>query len=207
MNDSYRAGSRRLQDRYDTRRLADRIDERFLSRGVIDDADRAFIERMDMFFLATADAEGRPQCSYKGGDPGFVRVLDERTVAFPNYDGNGMYLSMGNLLENPHVGMLFVDFVAARPSRLRLNGIASIDERDELLPAYPGAQFVVRVKATQVFPNCPRYIHRMALVERSRFVPRARLQAPVPDWKRSSWACDVLPASDAARAAGRTREP
>jgi predicted pyridoxine 5'-phosphate oxidase superfamily flavin-nucleotide-binding protein len=205
VNESYHAGSRRLQDRYDTRRLADRIDERFLSRGVIDDADRAFIERMDMFFLATADAEGRPQCSYKGGDPGFVRVVDERTVAFPNYDGNGMYLSMGNVLENPHVGMLFVDFVAARPSRLRLNGVASIDEHDELLPAYRGAQFVVRVEATQVFPNCPRYIHRMALVERSRFVPRARKPAPVPDWKRSSWACDVLPESDPARSAGGGR--
>ena len=125
MSSAYHEGSRRLQDRFDTRRLADRLDERFLARPVIDAEDRAFIERMDMFFLATADAEGHPQCSYKGGDPGFVRVLDERTVAFPNYDGNGMYLSMGNVLENHHVGMLFIDFVAARPSRLRLNGIAS----------------------------------------------------------------------------------
>ena len=115
----YHAGSRKLQDRFDTRRLADRLDEKFLSRPTIDAGDRAFIERMDMFFLATADADGRPQCSYKGGDPGFVRVLDERTVAFPNYDGNGMYLSMGNLLVNPHVGMLFIDFVSTRPSRLR----------------------------------------------------------------------------------------
>lgn len=198
MSASYHTGSRRLQDRFDTRRLADRLDEKFLSRSLIDEADQAFIERMDMFFLATADAGGRPQCSYKGGDPGFVRVLDEHTVAFPNYDGNGMYLSMGNLLENPHVGMLFIDFVAARPSRLRLNGIATIDEHDELVPAYPGAQFVVRVRVTQVFPNCPRYIHRMALVERSRFVPRAHEAPPVPEWKRSSWACDVLPAGDPA---------
>jgi uncharacterized protein len=199
MSSPYHGGSRSLQDRFDTRRLADRLDERFLSRPVIDAEDRAFIERMDMFFLATADADGRPQCSYKGGDPGFVRVLDERTVAFPNYDGNGMYLSMGNLLLNPHVGMLFIDFLSGRPSRLRLNGIASIDEHDPLLEHYPGPQFVVRVKATQVFPNCPRYIHRMALVERSRFVPRARRDAPIPDWKRSDWACDVLPESDPAR--------
>jgi hypothetical protein len=198
MSGFYRAGARRLQDRFDTRRLADRIEDRLVSRGVIDDEGRAFIERMDMFFLATADADGRPQCSYKGGDPGFVRVLDDRTVAFPNYDGNGMYLSMGNLLENPHVGMLFVDFTALRPSRMRLNGIASIKQHDELLPSYPGAQFVVRVRATEVFPNCPRYIHRMALVERSRFVPRASAPAPTPEWKRSSWACDVLPARDSA---------
>jgi hypothetical protein len=126
-------------------------------------------------------------------------VLDERTVAFPNYDGNGMYLSIGNLLENPQVGLLFIDFVSARPSRLRLGGVASIDEQDELISRYPGAQFIVRVRATQVFPNCPRYIHRMALVERSRFVPRADRQTPIPDWKRSDWACDVLPHGDPAR--------
>ncbi|MBV9312121.1 MAG: pyridoxamine 5'-phosphate oxidase family protein [Solirubrobacterales bacterium] len=201
MSSTYNDGARELQDQFDTRRLADRIDEKFLTRPAIDEGDRQFIERMDMFFLATADAEGRPQCSYKGGDPGFVRVLDERTVAFPNYDGNGMYLSMGNVLENPHVGMLFIDFVSARPSRLRLNGIASIDQSDPLLGSYPGAQFVVRVEATQVFPNCPRYIHRMELVERSRFVPHVDHQAPVPDWKRAEWACDVLPANDPARGA------
>ncbi len=199
MSSPYHEGARRLQDQFDTRRLADRLDERLLSRSSIDDDDRAFIERMDMFFLATADAEGRPQCSYKGGEPGFVRVLDERTVAFPNYDGNGMYLSMGNVLENPHVGMLFIDFTAKRPSRLRLNGTASIHEHDELVSDYPGAQFIVRVHATQVFPNCPRYIHRMALVERSRFVPRADHEPPVPDWKQTEWACDVLPAGDPAR--------
>jgi len=199
MSAPYHDGSRRLQDRFDTRRLADRLDERFLRRAEIDDADRAFIERMDMFFLATADAEGRPQCSYKGGEPGFVRVLDATTIAFPNYDGNGMYLSMGNLAVNPHVGLLFVDFTAARPARLRLNGIASVDDHDPLTKTYPGAQFVVRVRATQVFPNCPRYIHRMALVERSRFVPQADREPPVPDWKRTSWACDVLPADDPAR--------
>jgi hypothetical protein len=202
MSSRYHAGSRQLQDRFDTRRLADRLDERFVSRSGIDDDDRRFIERMDMFFLATADADGRPQCSYKGGDPGFVRVLDERAVAFPNYDGNGMYLSMGNVLENPHVGMLFIDFVSPRPARLRLNGVASIDRDDELRAHYPGAQFVVRVRATQVFPNCPRYIHRMELVERSRFVPHADEETPVPDWKRTEWACDVLPRDDPARGRG-----
>jgi predicted pyridoxine 5'-phosphate oxidase superfamily flavin-nucleotide-binding protein len=199
MEPTYHDGSRRLQDRFDTRRLADRLDERFIQREAIEPEDREFIERMDMFFLATADADGRPQCSYKGGDPGFVRVLDEHTVAFPNYDGNGMYLSMGNLLVNPHVGMLFVDFVSERPSRLRLNGVASVDEDDELMAACPEAQFIVRVKATEVFPNCPRYIHRMALVERSRFVPRSDCETPVPGWKRTDWARDVLPKGDPAR--------
>ena len=202
MTGLYHEASRRLQDRYDTRRLADRLEERYFDDAIIGPSDREFIERMDMFFLATADAEGRPQCSYKGGAPGFVRVLDERTIAFPNYDGNGMYLSAGNMAVNPHVGLLFIDFCAARPSRLRLNGVASIHEQDELLDSYPEAQFVMRVRTTQVFPNCPRYIHRMALVERSRFVPVGGQETPVPDWKRTEWACDVLPAGDPARQEG-----
>src|SRR3954462_10431633 len=180
MASTYHGRSRRLQDRFDTRRLADRIDERFVQRGVIEPDDRAFIERMDMFFLATADAEGRPQCSYKGGDPGFVKVLDEHTVAFPNYDGNGTYLSMGNLLVNPHVGLLFIDFTAQRPSRLRVNGRAALVDET----ARPGAQFTVSVTVDEVFPNCPRYIHRMTLVERSHFVPQPDAEPPVPDWKR-----------------------
>lgn len=195
---SYNTGSRKLQDEFDTRRLADRLDERFVQRGHIDAEDKAFIERLDMFFLATADAEGRPQCSYKGGDPGFVRVLDPQTVAFPNYDGNGMYLSMGNVLVNPHVGMLFVDFTGDPPRRLRINGTATIDGRDPLAAEWERAQFVVRVHATEVFPNCPRYIHRMELVERSKFVPRSDCAPPVPPWKRTEWARDVLPAGDPA---------
>jgi predicted pyridoxine 5'-phosphate oxidase superfamily flavin-nucleotide-binding protein len=193
---TYHDGSRRLQDRFDTRRLADRLDE-VKVRDFIDERDRAFVESCDMFFIATADAEGRPNCSYKGGEPGFVRVVDERTIAFPNYDGNGMYLSMGNALVNPHVGLLFISFESGR--RMRLNGDASIDERDELMGAYPDAQFVVRVRAREVFPNCPRYIHRYELVERSRFVPKADAPPPVPDWKRSDWAHDVLPEGDPAR--------
>jgi predicted pyridoxine 5'-phosphate oxidase superfamily flavin-nucleotide-binding protein len=197
----YHDASRTFQDRFDTRRLADRIEER-LVRDWMDDDDRAFVERQDMFFLATADADGRPQCSYKGGDPGFVRVLDERTVAFPNYDGNGMYLSLGNLVENPHVGMLFISFTDEHPKRLRLNGLASIDEHDPLLAEWPEAQLVVRVRATEVFPNCPRYIHRMQLVQRSRFVPREACETPVPDWKRREWSHDALPAIDPARRAG-----
>jgi predicted pyridoxine 5'-phosphate oxidase superfamily flavin-nucleotide-binding protein len=192
----YHEGSRALQDRFDTRRLADRLADR-LWTDTIDEGDRAFIESADMFFLATADEQGRPNCSYKGGDPGFVRVLDERTIAFPNYDGNGMYLSMGNLSRNPHVGLLFIDF--ERGHRMRLNGDASIDMDDPLGEEWPEAQFIVRVRAREVFPNCPRYIHRMRRLEWSEFVPREGCETPVPDWKRSDWAHDVLPANDPAR--------
>jgi predicted pyridoxine 5'-phosphate oxidase superfamily flavin-nucleotide-binding protein len=191
----YHEGSRRLQDRFDTRRLADRL-EQVKVTDAIGPEDRAFIEGMDMFFLATADEYGRPTCSYKGGDPGFVRVLDERTIAFPSYDGNGMFLSAGNLLVQPEVGLLFISFERRR--RLRVNGTASIDPDDELMAAYEGAQLVVRVRVREVFPNCPRYVHRYELVERSRFVPRAGAEPPVPDWKRRDWARDVLPAGDPA---------
>jgi len=193
---SYHDGNRLLQDRFDTRRLADRIDERLVD-DIIDADDKVFIESLDMFFLATADEQGHPNCSYKGGEPGFVRVLNEHTVAFPNYDGNGMYLSAGNILVNPNVGMLFIDFERGR--RLRLNGVASVDEHDELMEHYPEAQFVVRVRAHEVFPNCPRYIHKYRLVKRSRFVPKAGCPTPVPGWKRFEWARDVLPTNDPAR--------
>ena len=192
---NYNDGSRGYQDRFDTRRLADRIDDR-LVRDWIDDDDRAFIGRCDMLFLATADAEGRPQCSYKGGEPGFVRVVDEHTIAFPNYDGNGMYLSAGNALVNPHVGLLFISFVERK--RMRLNGVAEHVNDDPLLAEFPEAQFLWRVRAHEVFPNCPRYIHRYELVERSHFVPKTGCNTPVPDWKRREWARDVLAADDPA---------
>ena len=191
----YHDGNRKLQDRFDTRRLADRIEDRIV-RDRIDDDDRAFIEARDMFFIATTDDEGQPQCSYKGGDLGFVRVLDDHTIAFPVYDGNGMFLTAGNLLVNPRVGLLFIDFEGRK--RMRLNGTASVDDADPLLAAYPEAQLVVRVHATEVFPNCPRYIHEYRLVQRSRFVPKDECETPVPQWKRSEWAHDVLPEQDPA---------
>ena len=201
MSDLYHEHDRKLQDRFDTRRLADRIEGRMISDR-LDDEDRALIEHADMFFLATVDHRGYPTCSYKGGDPGFVRVLDERTIAFPNYDGNGMYLSMGNVARDGKVGLLFVDW--QKPTRMRIHGDASIDESDPLRATYPEAQFVVRVRVREVFPNCPRYIHRHALVERSRFVPHAGVSTPVPDWKRSEWASDVLPHDDADRRGDRS---
>ncbi len=199
MAQGFHAGSRSLQDRFDTRALADRIDGLLVS-DVIGESDRVFIEARDMFFLASADADGRPTCSYKGGEPGFVRVLDEHTVAFPSYDGNGMFLSVGNIVLNPAVGLLFLDL--ERGHRMRLEGTASVDLADPLRADYPEAQLVVRVVARAVYPNCPRYIHRYELVERSRFVPQRDCLTPVPEWKRSDWAVDVLPSDDPARDPG-----
>ncbi len=188
----YHDGNRQFQDRFDTRRLADHLTGRVTE--TIGESQKEFIEKADMFFLATCDHRGLPTCSYKGGDPGFVRVLDERWLAFPNYDGNGKFQSMGNLLKNPNVGMLFVDFEGQQ--RLRLQGIATILDDDELLSQYPEAQFMIRVQATEVYTNCPRYVHKYQLVERSVFVPRQGLETPVPEYKNREDLQEFLPARD-----------
>jgi len=192
----YHDGSRRLQDSFDTRRLADRLEE-VIAHRAFTDGERAFIESRSMFFLATADVAGHPDCSYKGGRPGFVRVVDAQTLAFPSYDGNGMFKSLGNILVNPHVGLLFIDFES--PRRLRVNGRASVREDDPLRADFVGAQLVVRVEADAIFPNCPRYIHKMALVEESTYAPCEGHTPPVPEWKTRPVFREVLPPGDPAR--------
>jgi predicted pyridoxine 5'-phosphate oxidase superfamily flavin-nucleotide-binding protein len=196
MADFYGDESRKLQERFGARRLADSVQR--LVHDALTPADAAVVEAADMFFLATVDAQGRPSCSYKGGDPGFVRVLDPRQLAFPSYDGNGMFLSMGNALATGQVGLLFIDF--EQQTRMRLNGTATLsdDPADPLLAAWPEAQLVVRVAIREVFPNCPRYVHRYQRAERSAFVPRAGCTTPVPAWKRADWAKDSLPEGDPA---------
>jgi predicted pyridoxine 5'-phosphate oxidase superfamily flavin-nucleotide-binding protein len=187
---------RSLQDRFDTRRLADRLDER-LGRVAFSDDDRAFIASRTMFFLATSNAAGEPDCSYKGGDAGFVRITADDELAFPSYDGNGMFRSLGNVAVNAAVALLFIDF--EQPRRLRVNGLASLHFDDPLRGEFAGAQLVVRVRARRIFPNCPRYIHRLQVVEPSPYVPRTDETPPVPKWKRFDAFRDVLPAGDPAR--------
>ena len=194
-------GERELQRRFDSERLAEAIRTRSV-HDTVDERDRAFIERMDMFFLATVDARGNADCSYKGGDPGFIRVLDEHTLAFPSYDGNGQFMSGGNIATNGKVGMLFIDW--ERQNRMRVNGTASIDFDDPLLAEYPEAQFVVRVRAEEVFPNCPRYIHKMQMVERSRFVPKEACETPDAEWKDHFE--EILPADQRARRQAKASE-
>lgn len=191
-------GAREVQDRFDTRRLADAISSRTVHDSLTEN-DRAFIERMDMFFIASEGANGNLDCSYKGGEPGFVRVLDDHTIAFPNYDGNGQFMTAGNILETGKVGLLFIDF--QNQWRMRLNGTASIDFDDPLRSHWPEAQFVVRVHAEEVFPNCPRYIHKMEVVERSVFVPQVGCETPDPDWK--DYFEDALPEEQKQRRAAR----
>ncbi len=189
----YHDGMRQLQDARETRPLADRL-QQVTVRSEFTDEDRAFIQASAMVFVATADAQGQPDCSYKGGLPGFVRVLDERTLAFPDYDGNGMYRSWGNVLVNPQVGLLFMDFERAK--RIRVNGRAQVAQDDPLLQEFPGAVLIIRVTATHIFPNCPRYLHKMALVEHSVYAPRPDYTPPVPAWKTFDAFRDSLPGRD-----------
>jgi predicted pyridoxine 5'-phosphate oxidase superfamily flavin-nucleotide-binding protein len=176
----YHEGNRRLQDQFESRRIADRLAEVTLRTAFSDD-DKAFIEAAPFFFLATADAQGRPDCSFKGGMPGFVRVVGPSELAFPDYDGNGMFKSLGNVLVNPHIGLLFIA-MGEKPKRLRVNGEAVISRDDPLMQTFVGAQMLVRVKARAIFPNCPRYIPK-AEGEPSQYSPRANYDPPEPAWK------------------------
>ena len=196
MSSLYGPIHRTLQERFDTRRLADNVEKRVVLTEIPPEH-KTFIESRDMFFLSTIDHQGRPTVSYKGGDPGFVRVLDNKTIAFPCYDGNGMFYSMGNVLGNNQVGLLFVNF--EKPHRLRVQGIASVDDNDPLLKDYAEAQLVVRVTVSEVFRNCPRYVHRYNKVTASEYVPRAERKTPLAGWKRVDDVQASLSAKDRAR--------
>jgi uncharacterized protein len=177
----YHDGNRRLQDEFDSRRISDRLEEK-LTRTVFTADDKAFIEGAIYFFLSTADDEGRPDCSFKGGPAGFVRVTGDSELAFPDYDGNGMFKSLGNLLVNANVGLLFID-LHDRPRRIRVNGSATVSREDPLLAETVGAQLIVRVQARAIFPNCPRYIPKLQLVEPSVYVPQPGCEPVEPAWK------------------------
>jgi uncharacterized protein len=180
MTINYHEGHRRLQDQFDSRRIADRLDE-VTARTAFTDDDKTFIEGRLFFFVATASTAGYPTCNFKGGAPGFVRVIAPDVLTFPDYDGNGMFLSLGNIAGNPQVGLLFIDF--ERPKRLRVDGEASVSSDDPLIGRTVGAQLIVRVKARAIYPNCPRYIPKMQLIERSIYAPRAGVDPPEPAWK------------------------
>jgi predicted pyridoxine 5'-phosphate oxidase superfamily flavin-nucleotide-binding protein len=177
----YHDGNRRLQDEFESRRIADRLEEK-LTRTAFTDDDKAFIESVPYFFVATADAQGRPDCSFKGGLPGFVRVTAPSELAFPDYDGNGMFKSLGNVAVNASVGLLFIA-LHDKPRRLRINGTAKVSRDDPLLAKTVGAQLIVRVEAHAIFPNCPRYIPTMQLTEPSVYAPRSGCDPVEPAWK------------------------
>jgi uncharacterized protein YndB with AHSA1/START domain/predicted pyridoxine 5'-phosphate oxidase superfamily flavin-nucleotide-binding protein len=195
LSDIYGEQHRAVQEAFGVTKLANRLRDLIVADELSDDQQR-FIAGRDMFFLTTVDQRGYPTCSYKGGDRGFVRVLDKKTLVFPSYNGNGMFLSMGNLTANPKVGLLFIDF--ERPDRIRVHGTATARRDDPLIGEFAGAELLVRVAISEVFVNCPRYIHRYRRIASSKYVPQAGCQAPLPAWKRVDLVQDALPDRDRA---------
>lgn len=186
-----------LQTAFGTEKLANFLDEHHV-HGSLTDEDKAFIAGRDMFFLSSVDPDGNPTVSYKGGAPGFVRIIGDRQLAFPGYDGNGMFLSMGNIAGQGRVGLLFIDFET--PNRLRLQGMARIVRQDPLIDAFPEAQYLVFVDVAKAWVNCPRYIHTYRKVAQSKYVPEPSKTTPMAGWKKLDMVQDVLPEHEQARA-------
>jgi predicted pyridoxine 5'-phosphate oxidase superfamily flavin-nucleotide-binding protein len=187
----YHEGNRALQDAFGSRALADRLDEK-LRHDRFTEADAAFIAAQPFFFLATADADGRPDCSFKGGPPGFAYVAAPDLLVFPDYDGNGMFKSLGNIAANPHVGLLFIA-MGEKAGRLRVNGRAEVVTEDPAMAHMPGAQLLVKVTPADIFPNCPRYIPRMTTEAPSPYAPAADAEPLEPKWKAFPDFADVVP--------------
>jgi predicted pyridoxine 5'-phosphate oxidase superfamily flavin-nucleotide-binding protein len=187
----YHEGNCELQARFGSIALANRLLEK-THRTAFTEADKAFIESLPFFFLATADAHGQPDCSFKGGAPGFAKVLAPDLLIYPDYDGNGMFKSLGNVRSNPQVGLLFIA-MTERPKRLRVLGTAELSFDDPLLANVPGGQILVRIRPSHVFPNCPRYIPDLKGDAPSVYVPEAGRTPVEPKWKGSPDFKDVVP--------------
>jgi uncharacterized protein len=170
-----------LQNQFNSRKLADLMDQG-ISREALTEDDQAFIASRDMFFLSSVDPEGMPTVSYKGGPVGVVSVINDQTLGFPGYDGNGMFYSAGNIVGQGKVGLLFIDFET--PHRLRVQGTATYHRNYPLIENYPEAQYFITVQISRIWQNCPRYIHRYQKIEPSKYVPGQCEITPLASWKR-----------------------
>ena len=197
MEQFYTEAQRSLQDEFFTRELAERIKEAVVTEELSDDQ-AAFIQSRNMFYLSTVDEQGYPSCSYKGGDTGFVRVVDPKTILFPSYDGNGMFMSVGNIQAKSKVGLLFIDFQT--PQRIRVRGEARCIKEGPILKSYPGANLVIELIVSNVWVNCPRYIRQMNLAEQSPYVPEKDGTIPLALWKRVDLVQDVITDEDRKKA-------
>ena len=193
MSNLYGEQHRKLQHEFDTEKLANSVLTNIVSEELADEH-KGFIASRDMFFLSTVDHRGYPTCSYKGGSAGFVKILDSKTLAFPSYDGNGMFLSIGNISAYSKIGMLFIDFET--PHRVRIHGTALAETNSNLLDQFPGAEVIVTVNITEVFINCTRYIHKYKRVESSKYVPQSNCRVPLAQWKRIDNLQNSLPMRD-----------
>jgi len=159
---TFHLGEQAAQQRWQTAELWDSARKARLLWDHIPEPFQARIEGAPFFFLATSSPDGRCDCSFKGGGPGLIRVLDARRFAFPDFDGNGAFMSLGNILLNPQVGCLFIDF--SDGARLRVNGRASVHEDGPVAALFPEHRRVVLVDIEQVVPNCPQHIPRLQLI-------------------------------------------
>lgn len=162
-----------------------------IAHDSLTDDDKAFITSRDMFFLSSVDPDGMPTVSYKGGPIGLVSVIDDKTLGFPGYDGNGMFYSAGNILGQGKVGLLFIDFET--PHRVRVQGNASYHKQHPLMANYPEAQYFITVAIARIWQNCPRYIHRYQRIEPSKYVPGVCTKTPLASWKRIDLVQDLIP--------------
>lgn len=185
-----------LQEHFESRPLAEAL-EAVIVVSELDEQHAGLISTRDFFFLSTVTADGSPTVSYKGGDAGIVTIVDNKTLAFPMYDGNGMFLTMGNIAETAKIGMLFIDFET--PNRVRVQATASLHHDDALLAEYPGAISIVRASIDEVFVNCARYIHKHERVATSPYVPDENGDQPLPKWKRIDMLQPVMSPTDQAR--------
>ena len=187
----YGAGARALQDAFDSRRIADVLNE-FTVHGQLNGDDIDLIQAQSTVWISTVDADGWPDVSYKGGDVGFVEVVDATELRIPSYDGNGMWRTLGNIVDDGRIALLFID--VDRPWRMRIHGRATVSVEPADIERHHGAQAVIIVRVGRVFPNCGRYIHRNG--EISKFVPRLDHAPPIPNWKRIDGLRPMLPARD-----------
>lgn len=201
MSSMFHEGQRALQDTYGGRAVADRL-EQHRKRSTFADEDRKFIEGANFFFLATAYGDS-VDCSFKGGLPGFVKIIGPSELCWPDYDGNRMYRSLGNISKSPAVGLLFISFdkpnepiPPSETRRLRVNGGARIvdagPELDELKKLATNAKRFVVVTVKDIFTNCHRYLPDMAVNEQSIYSPRPGYTPPQPEWKSRDYIKDVL---------------
>ncbi|GAB5467745.1 MAG: hypothetical protein Kilf2KO_07750 [Rhodospirillales bacterium] len=189
----FHEGMQALQDRFDGRRVAEAIARNRRHYDFWDD-ERAWIEAAQFFFIASTWGD-YVDCNIKSGDPGFVKIVGPGLLEYPEYDGNSMYRTLGNIAKNPNVALLFVRF-DGKSRRIRINGKASLHDEAEVLERHFGAKLVVRI-ACEIYPNCPRYLPNLTEATASPHVPRAgEGRPPAPEWKTRDYIRDILPSDD-----------
>lgn len=181
MSEFFHSEQKALQAQMGTTGIAERIAQT-RRRTAFNEADAEIIGRAQFFFIASSAADGTLDCSVKSGPEGFVRMDGGHTLLFPDYDGNGMFRTLGNIRATSRVALLFVEF-SGEKRKLRIHGRAQTILDDAVVRGLPGAQAAVKVMVTDIFPNCPRYLPTLQQVERSEFVEALGSQPLEPFWK------------------------